>query len=168
MYTCMLLQVTTSYKSCSTFLADNWFSFSMFLRMTLELIVPWNSYLALLAVKWLFTIMWLHMYRQVTPLDTSCPTLSWVCVAIRGFQWLPAPHCLQLTIFFSPVCILLCCFRLPLLTNPAPHSLQINCFPPVCVCIQHLSWLQSHTAAQVDRQSLGRSALPYTPYTLPV
>ena len=72
----------------------------MSLRMTLELIVPWNSYLALLAVKWLFTIMWLHMYCQVTPLDTSCPTLSWVCVAIRGFQWLPAPHCLQLTIFF--------------------------------------------------------------------
>ena len=70
--------------------------------------------------------------------------------------------------FFSPVCILLCCFRLPLLTNPAPHSLQINCFPPVCVCIQHFSWLQSYTAAQVDRQSLGRSALPYTPYTLPV
>ena len=125
MYTCMLLQVTTSYKSCSTFLADNWFSFSMFLRMTLELIVPWNSYLALLAVEWLFTIMWLHMYRQVTPLDTSYPTLSWVCVAIRGFQWLPAPHCLQLTIFFSPVCILLCCFRVPLLTNPLDYRVLL-------------------------------------------
>ena len=58
------------------------------------------------------------------------------------------PMCLQITSLwkscttlllngFSSVCILVCCFRLPLFTNPAPHSLKINVFPPAW----HLSWL---------------------------
>ena len=166
MYTCMLLQVTTSYKSCSIFLADRWFPFSMF--------CVWH-------LSWLFReILTWHSLQS----NGFSPLCDCICI-VRSLPWTHhAPHFLGYVLLqgasndflhhtlcswlfsFSPVCILLCCFRLPLLTNPALHSLQINCFPPVCVCIQHFSWLQSYTASQVDRQSLGCSALPYTVYTL--
>ena len=36
---------------------------------------------------------------------------------------------------FSSVYKLACCFWLPLLKNPARHSLQINYFPPACFWI---------------------------------
>ena len=49
----------------------------------------------------------------------------------------PAPHSLQLH-SFSPVCKLVCCFGLSLLKNPAQHSLQLHCFPPACFWIWHL------------------------------
>ena len=68
------LHVAFGYP-CSTFIADQLFSSSMFLDMTLKLIVPWNSYSALLAVKWLFTNMCLQMYLQVFPQDKSSLTL---------------------------------------------------------------------------------------------
>ena len=66
MYTPMLLQVTTSYKSCSTFFADKLFSSSMCLHTTLKLIAklyrgPGRS-----------TIAW--------PLSTAVHTLNPACL----------------------------------------------------------------------------------------
>ena len=66
MYTLMLLQVTTSYKSCSTFFADKLFSSSMCLHTTLKLIAklyrgPGRS-----------TIAW--------PLSTAVHTLHPACL----------------------------------------------------------------------------------------
>ena len=54
--------------------------------------------------------------------------------AICVFRWLacenPESRSLQLN-FYSQVCILICCFILPLITNPVPQSSQIDGFPSI-------------------------------------
>ena len=60
---------------------------------------------------------------------------------------------------FSSVYKLACCFWLPLLKNPARHSLQINYFPPACFWIWRLSWLFLEILTPHSLQSNGFSPI---------
>ena len=75
-------------------------------------------------------IMCLYMFLQMTTLENPAThSLHNFFFFLRYKFENPAPHSLQLS-GLSPLCILVCCFRLPLLTNSALNSLQLYVFPP--------------------------------------
>ena len=110
--------------------------------------------------------MCLHMSLQITTSGKYCPTLLAKKKYFSSLLYvLPyvSSKCFPVKILqlygFSSVYKLACCFWLPLLKNPARHSLQINYFPPACFWIWRLSWLFLEILTPHSLQSNGFSPI---------
>ena len=141
----MLLHIATHYKSGSTLLADIWFSFNMTFLLHLSLMFFFKYSSLHHAVKMLLTNMFSNMFLQVTPLDISCPTL----LANKTFSFAMCYNmCLQMfslwksfTTYFAAIWVFSNMSTCMFLTNPLPHVMHINGFPPACFHLCHLSQL---------------------------
>ena len=93
----------------------------------------------------LLTNMFSNMHLQVTPLDISCPTL----LANKTFSFAMCYNvCLQMfslwksfTTYFAAKWVFSSMSTCIFLTNPLPHVMHINGFPPACFHLWHLSQL---------------------------
>ena len=97
------------------------------------------------AVKMLLNNIFLNMFLQVTPLDISCPTL----LANKTFSFAMCYNMyLQMfslwksfTTYFAAIWVFSNMSTCMFLTNPLPHVMHINGFPPACFHLWHLSQL---------------------------